>query len=176
MTECQAGNLHVDMEYCIVEVEVEEETDEYERGPLLVTGLSNNATPFLRYRIGDVGTRLKRPCSCGRAGDVFRDVDGRNEDYIQTPDGRLVGRLDHIFKDQSEILEAQILQDTARAIDVYIVRAPSYSEKDEKSLLHEIRLRLGTDIHVDIHSVASIPRERNGKFRSVKSSVGNLAA
>ncbi|MCS5635199.1 MAG: hypothetical protein NZ990_01680 [Myxococcota bacterium] len=176
MTECSGGNLHVDMEYCIVEIEVDEETEEWERGSLLVTGLSNDATPFLRYRIGDVGTRLKSPCPCGRAGDVFLDVDGRNEDYIVTPDGRFVGRLDHIFKSQSQILEAQILQDTASAIDVYIVPATSYSERDEQSLLREIRLRLGSEIHVDIHLAKSIPRERNGKFRSVKSSVGSRAA
>jgi len=176
MTECGDGNLHVDMEYCIVEIEVDEETDEWERGSLLVTGLSNDATPFLRYRIGDVGTRLKRPCPCGRAGDVFVDVDGRNEDYIVTPDGRFVGRLDHIFKGQTQILEAQILQDTARAIDVHIVPASNYTKSDEESLLREIRLRLGSEIHVDIHLAKSIARERNGKFRSVKSSVGSRAA
>jgi phenylacetate-CoA ligase len=176
MTECATGNLHVDMEYCIVEVEVEEETKEYERGGLIVTGLSNDATPFLRYRIGDVGTRLKAACSCGRPGDVFRDVDGRNEDYVVTPDGRLVGRLDHIFKEQSAILEAQILQDTPRAIVVKIVPAPGYSHSDEENLIREIRLRLGNEIHIDIHPVAKIPRERNGKFRAVKSRVARLAA
>ena len=63
------------------------------RGPLLVTGFANRATPLLRYRVGDVGTRSKHPCPCGRAGDVFVEVDGRVEDYVQTPDGRLVGRL-----------------------------------------------------------------------------------
>ena len=174
MTECTSGNLHVDMEYCIVEVEVEEEGPGWERGPLLVTGLSNDATPFLRYRIGDVGTRLKKVCPCGRSGDVFTDVDGRNEDYIATPDGRLIGRLDHIFKQQSKILEAQILQDTVRAIDVHIVPAPDYAAADEKKLLKEIRLRLGDEIHIDIKEVNNIPRERNGKFRSVKSRVGHI--
>ena len=70
MTACPVGNLHVDMEYCIVEIETLEETSECLRGPILVTGLSNLAMPFIRYRIGDVGTKLKAPCSCGRAGDV----------------------------------------------------------------------------------------------------------
>ena len=43
------------------------------RGPLIVTGLSTDATPFLRYRVGDVGTLRKRPCECGRPGQVFLD-------------------------------------------------------------------------------------------------------
>ena len=29
---------------------------------------ANDATPFIRYRVGDVGTRSKRPCPCGRPG------------------------------------------------------------------------------------------------------------
>src|SRR5690606_36279064 len=66
MTGCGEGRLHVDMEFGIVEVESEEETEDYVRGPLLVTGFANDATPFIRYRIGDVGTRSKHACPCGR--------------------------------------------------------------------------------------------------------------
>ena len=55
------NRLYVDHEFCLVEVEPQEETDEYIRGPLLVTGLANPATPLLRYRIGDVATLLKKP-------------------------------------------------------------------------------------------------------------------
>lgn len=175
MTECTESNLHVDMEFCIVEVEPEEETDEFVRGSFMVTGLSNSATPFLRYRIGDSGTRLKKPCPCGRAGDVFLDVDGRNEDFVMTPDGRLVGRLDHIFKNQSNILEAQIQQDSKQALDVLFVPAPEFDSDSEKQLIREIRRRLGDEIHIDLHQVDSIPRERNGKFRAVKSKIGQLA-
>ena len=61
MTECPKGFLHVDMEFGIVEVEVAEESPDWTRGPLLVTGFANEAAPLLRYRIGDVGTRMKRP-------------------------------------------------------------------------------------------------------------------
>ena len=176
MTACRLGNLHVDMEYCIVEIEPEEQTDDFVRGPLLVTGLGNDATPFLRYRIGDVATRLRSQCACGRPGDVYRDVDGRFEDYVVTPDGRFVGRLDHIFKRQTEILEAQILQDSREAIEILLVPGQHYDERSERELLREVRLRLGEEIHVDIRAVQAIPRERNGKFRAVKSRVGRLAA
>jgi phenylacetate-CoA ligase len=176
MTACGENRLHVDMEFCIVEVEVEEESEEWVRGPLLVTGLSNEATPFLRYRIGDVGTRLKRPCSCGRAGDVFLDIDGRVEDYVITPDGRLVGRLDHVFKDQLDVAEAQILQDTREAIEVRLVPREGWSLASERNLLKEIRARLGEAIRVELKLVSSIPREANGKLRAVKSHVGRRAA
>jgi phenylacetate-CoA ligase len=174
MTQCRAERLHVDMEYGIVEVEVEEETDEWVRGPLLVTGLANDATPLIRYRIGDIGTRSKTPCSCGRAGDVFLDVDGRIEDYVATPDGRLVGRLDHVFKDQLDVAEAQVLQEDTSGITVLVVRRDSYDASSEGKLLDAFRSRLGADIRVELRYVDAIPREANGKFRAVKSKVGRI--
>jgi phenylacetate-CoA ligase len=169
MTSCGAGSLHVDMEYCVVEVEVQEETPEWARGPLLVTGLANRATPLIRYRIGDIGTRRKRPCPCGRAGDAFLSVDGRVEDYVVTPDGRIVGRLDHVFKDLTDIAEAQIVQTAKDRIVVSVVPLPGYSEASERALLRELHARLGHDMAMRVERVGSIPRQANGKLRAVKS-------
>jgi phenylacetate-CoA ligase len=174
MTECAAGSLHVDMEFCIVEVEVAEETEDWATGPLLVTGLAKHATPMFRYRIGDVGTLSKRPCSCGRPGPAFLHVNGRMEDYVLTPDGRLIGRLDHIFKAQLDVAEAQIVQETADAVRVLLVPRPSYTGASERALQKEMRARLGNEIRIEVELVEEIPREPNGKFRAVKSSVGRI--
>jgi phenylacetate-CoA ligase len=175
MTACPEQRLHVDMEFCIVEVEAVEETDAWVRGPLLVTGLGNDAVGFLRYRIGDVGTRLRRPCACGRPGDVFADVDGRIEDYVVTPDGRRIGRLDHIFKEQLDVAEAQILQESREAIEVRVVPRASWSQGSARTLRKEICARLGDEIGVELRLVDAIDREPNGKFRAVKSRVGGSA-
>jgi phenylacetate-CoA ligase len=140
-----------------------------------VTGLAGIATPFLRYRIGDVGARLKKPCPCGRPGDVFLDIDGRLEDYVVTPDGRMVGRLDHIFKEQVHVAEAQILQETPDAIEVRVVPRPGWDAASRRILLRDIRARLGDQIRVDLNLVRTIAREPNGKFRAVKSHVARYA-
>jgi phenylacetate-CoA ligase len=176
MTACPEQRLHVDMEFCIVEVEVQEEGDDWERGPLLVTGLSSDATPFIRYRIGDVGTRLKGPCGCGRPGDAFLDVDGRVEDYVVTPDGRRIGRVDHIFKEQHHVAEAQIVQETVDGIEIFVVPSPSWSSASEGELKKTVRSFLGDELKIEVHRVESIAREANGKFRAVKSQVGRLEA
>ncbi len=176
MGACTHDRLHVDMEYCIVEVEPVEETTEWVRGPLLVTGLGNEALPFLRYRIGDVGTRAKTPCPCGRPGDSFLSIEGRVEDYVATPDGRLIGRLDHVFKQQTSVAEAQIVQDRADRIRVFVVPSSDWRDASEALLVQEIRKRLGDDIGISVELTAAIPREPNGKFRAVKSYLGNLAA
>ena len=89
-----------------------------------------------------------------------------------TPDGRLVGRLDHIFKEQLDVAEAQIVQETRDAVEVRIVRRPSWSPASERSLMKEIRSRLGDAIRVELVFLDAIPRESNGKFRAVKSAVG----
>lgn len=172
MTACTAGNLHVDMEYGIVEVEVRERGPGWVRGPLLVTGFANRATPLLRYKIGDIGTRLEAPCPCGRPGDVFESIDGRIEDYVVTPDGRMLGRMDHVFKSLADISEAQIVQTRIDQIIVSVVGLRGYSETTERALIQELRARLGPDISISIQRVEEISREPNGKMRAVKSSIG----
>ncbi len=171
MTGCPENHLHLDMEFGIVEIEAVEETEQFVRGPMLVTGLATHATPFLRYRIGDSATRLKHPCPCGRPGDVFADVDGRIEDYVVTPDGRRIGRLDHIFKEQRDVAEAQILQENPESLEVRVVPRASYGPEAERQLREEIRARLGDSIRVELRIVDTIAREPNGKFRAVKSTV-----
>jgi phenylacetate-CoA ligase len=174
MTSCEENRLHVDMEFGIVEVEPIESDEGSVRGSLLVTGLAPDAIPFFRYRIGDIGTRCNHPCPCGRPGETFLDVEGREDDFVMTPDGRLVGRLDHIFKGQSHIAEAQILQDRKEAIQVLVVPRIRYNKAAEHRLIRSIRDRLGEEIEIEIAVVKEIAREPNGKFRAVKSSVGNL--
>jgi hypothetical protein len=159
----------------VLAIEAVEETEDWIRGPLLVTGFAQEATPRFRYRIGDVGTRSKHPCPCGRPGEVFLDVDGRIEDYVATPDGRLVGRMDHVFKDQHEVAEAQIQQQHAREIEVLLVPLGAWREETGRSVTKELRARLGEEIGIRIRVVDAIPREPNGKFRAVKSAVGRVA-
>ena len=171
MTECEAGRLHLDMEFGIAELEVRESGPDFERGALLLTGFSNDAMPFLRYRIGDVATRLRAPCCCGRAGDVFVDVDGRIEDELVTPDGRRIGRLDHVFKEQRDVVEAQVLQRSPAAIEVLVVPAPGYDARSERALLDAFRERIGHEIRIDVRRVDRIEREPGGKLRAVKSTV-----
>ena len=174
MTSCSAGRWHVDLEFCVVEVEVQERGPGFERGPLLVTGLATDATPLLRYRIGDVGTRATTECPCGRPGDAFLEIDGRIEDYLVTPDGRRIGRLDHVFKDDVEVAEAQILQDTADAMTLRFVPRPGFDAEAERRLVAALRVRVGHAIRIQLERVGSLPREPNGKLRAVKSRVGAL--
>jgi phenylacetate-CoA ligase len=132
---------------------------------------------MIRYRIGDVGTRSKKPCPCGRPGDVFFDIDGRIEDYIVTPDGRLVGRMDHVFKGRYDIAEAQIIQDDFKELRVLVVPSSEWNDGDSRQRLRrELEGRLGSEMNIQIEITDQISREPNGKLRAVKSSIHGARA
>jgi phenylacetate-CoA ligase len=99
-------------------------------------------------------------------------VTGRVEDIIVTPEGRHVGRLDHVFKDSSNVREAQLLQETPDTLVVRIVRREDYGPEDTERVTQYLRERLGDRIRFEFQFVDQIPRGANGKFRFVISRVG----
>ncbi|OGR80174.1 MAG: hypothetical protein A2X32_05905 [Elusimicrobia bacterium GWC2_64_44] len=52
-----------------------------EIGELVVTGLSKKHMPIIRYRVGDLGRWLMKPCACGRRERLF-EILGRCDDRI----------------------------------------------------------------------------------------------
>lgn len=52
-----------------------------EIGELVVTSLNKKHMPIIRYRVGDLGRWLMRPCSCGRKEPLF-EILGRCDDRI----------------------------------------------------------------------------------------------
>jgi phenylacetate-CoA ligase len=108
---------------------------------------------------------------CGRGGILIERVLGRVEDYVLTADGRLVGRLDHLFKDSLNVLEAQVLQREPGVVIVRLVRSAAYGPADENAIRAEASLRLGSDTVVRFEYVDALPRAANGKTRFIDSSL-----
>jgi phenylacetate-CoA ligase len=162
---CERGRHHLLTDYSYVEM-LPAEGGLYE---LIGTGFNNLSMPLIRYRCGD----LVRPaptterCACGRSFPLIEEVVGRIDDPIKLPDGRSVGRLDHLFKGVEGILEAQIRQDRLDAIAVLIVPSPTFNDRTREILQSNARYRLGDRIGLEIQLVDSIPRTRNGKFKGV---------
>ena len=159
IVECAAGNLHYRTDYGFLEFS--------ENGAMVMTGLGKRAMPFIRYRIGDCATPKDGACSCGCAFPLIERVEGRIEDYVRTPDGRAVGRLDHLFKEARHVREAQILQERLDEITIRIVKTDGYTDADEQFVLREARQRLGGSIRVRFEYVNAIERTDAGKFRFI---------
>ncbi|HCE96969.1 MAG TPA: hypothetical protein DER10_00560 [Elusimicrobia bacterium] len=54
---------------------------EGDAGEILVTGLSKKHMPIIRYRVGDLGRWVMKPCACGRKEPLF-EILGRCDDRI----------------------------------------------------------------------------------------------
>jgi phenylacetate-CoA ligase len=172
-SQCEAGAYHFDPLLGIAEIV---DRDGFPVGPgesgrLVCTTLTNDVMPLVRYEIGDAAVRLGGPCVCGSVLDGAREIVGRQDDTVMTPDGRAVGRLDHIFKGVAGILECQIVQETLDRIRLDIVADDGFADAQEELLRQNARVRLGAAVQVKVSRVKEIPRTRAGKFRGVVSLV-----
>jgi phenylacetate-coenzyme A ligase PaaK-like adenylate-forming protein len=174
--ECGTGEgMHLFTGYGITEV-----TDDAgaprpvgETGHLVATGLHNLAMPLIRYRLGDVSALRPEPCRCGRRLPLLDRVTTKAEDIVVTPEGRYVSPsvLTHPFKPMGNIAASQIIQETADSLIVRIVRRPTYTDDDTRTLVSEFRKRVGETMKIEVVFVDSIPRGPGGKLRWVISKV-----
>ncbi len=165
---CPERRLHVDEDYS--SVEFEPHTDGGFR--IIGTNFTNPFFPLIRYDTGDIAAEIpNEPCPCGLPGRTIRSIDGRIEDYIITRTGRRIGRLDHIFKDQTAIREARIKQSEPGVMTVSVVKADSFSDRDDSRLREEIIQRVGDDVAFVIEYVRDIEKTASGKLRLVVSQV-----
>jgi phenylacetate-CoA ligase len=85
-TECATARdgMHVWEDHFLVEVvdpDTGERVPEGDRGELVLTGLTKEALPVLRYRTGDVVEHTTDRCECGRTHARI-DVVGRSDDLL----------------------------------------------------------------------------------------------
>lgn len=167
---CEKHNYHIVPEYSLVEFV---ESDQLNPGnfELLGTSLSNLAMPLIRYRVGDVIRPGNRTCECGRQYPVVERIVGRTDDYVVTPSGKLIGRLDHIFKGIDNVIEAQIYQPSVENLVLRVVPDPTFSARDKDRIIAKLRDRVGEKMNFTVEQVESIERGSSGKLKSVLSEV-----
>lgn len=166
IAECPEGRLHVASDYGITEF--------LPLGPpglheITGTGFVNPAMPLLRYRTGDeaeITPADAAPCPCGRMFPTVSRVVGRIEDHLVTSDGRILTRLDGVFKGLEGIAGGQIEQIGYSELVVRIVPLPG---SDARRGVEECTRRLeeifGKETRVDALLVEELPRTAAGKVR-----------
>jgi phenylacetate-CoA ligase len=138
---------------------------------LVGTPLHGSAMPLLRYRTGDQAVPGPSICPCGRAFPLVARIDGRLDPPIVLPDGRRIGRLDHIWKGIEHIAGGQIVQDSDLTVRLRVIPEPGFSEQDRARIEAQARARLGREITLVIEQVDRLPRTAAGKFLTVVSHV-----
>jgi len=66
----------------IIDSQTGEVKPEGERGELVITPLTKQALPLLRYRTGDITSITKEPCKCGRTMLRMESIIGRADDML----------------------------------------------------------------------------------------------
>jgi phenylacetate-CoA ligase len=167
--ECGSHKMHISCDHSILEV-LDENREAVPcgcSGTVIGTSLEKFVQPLIRLELGDRLSLSKDTCSCGSHLPLIQQVDGRQDDLLYTPDGRRIGRLDHVFKGDLPIHEAQIIQDSVDHILVRIVPLTGFQKQHQDILRALLSERLGPSVQLDVEIKASIERTNNGKLRAV---------
>ncbi len=170
--ECREakGALHVFDDHFfpeIVDPETGRSVRDGERGELVLTTLTKEAFPVLRYRTGDVTSFVDGPCPCGRTHRRIARFSGRVDDM-------LVVRGINVYPSE---IEAVVLDDAALGGQYAIVvdRRPTLPELEvhveTEGPVEHLEERLETRLRLRVRVVAcapgSLPRTETGKAKRV---------
>jgi phenylacetate-CoA ligase len=137
-----------------------------EPGEIVATGLHNFSMPLLRYRTGDLGTFTDSVCPCGRGSRLIKSIEGRAQDFIETPSGaRLTaGALNVHDKTWDNVVQFQYVQRPPDIVVLRVLKAASFAEADERRILKRMGARFGDEMRLQIEYVSEIPKTPRGKI------------
>ena len=176
--ERQAG-LHAWEDHFLIEV-IDPETGrpvpEGEPGELVITTLTKEALPMIRYRTRDITRMVTERCDCGRTHARILRITGRNDDmliirgvnvYPSQIESVLIGMPD-VAPHYQLVVEREGVMDTL-AVEVEI--APSLSAmaaaytRVAQEVVHEIKSRIGITTAVSVRQPGEIPRSQGKAVR-----------
>ena len=164
--ECREGKgaLHVFDDHFLPEI-----VD----GELVLTTLTKEAFPVLRYRTGDVTSFVDEPCACGRTHRRIARISGRVDDMLVVrgvnvypseieavvlEDSALAPHYAIVVDRRETLVDLEVHAELAREGDAHAARARVVERLEN-------RLRLRVDVVVG--PPGSIPRQEVGKDRRV---------
>lgn len=173
--ECPASGMHLTADDIVVEIV---NADGHVQpagvaGEIVVTHLSTNDFPFIRYRTGDIGVLGSKPCSCGRGLPLLQDIQGRSTDFVVAANGTVMHGLSliYILRDLPGVKAFKVVQESRDLTRVLLVTDGHFEADATDRIVHGFRQRLGADVSVNVEQVSSIPAEKSGKFRYIISHV-----
>jgi phenylacetate-CoA ligase len=159
---CTNQSYHVVEDYSIVEFMNLNGTCE-----LVGTSLYNYAMPLLRYRTGDTIKLSPEKCACGCNFRVVEELQGRQVDYLETPEGARITIVNHIPRGIANIFETQFVQEKPGEVTIKVVTTPNFSEKDKIQLIKNTVEHTSPKMKIVVEKVEEIPRGPNGKFKTI---------
>jgi phenylacetate-CoA ligase len=172
--ECrELCGMHINEDHFIAEV-IDPKTGEVlkpgAKGEFVVTCITKEAIPLIRYRTRDITRLMVEPCACGRTTMRMENLSGRTDDMLKIRgvnvfpsqieealiniDG--IGPNYEIVvdrKDYSDILTIKVEVKAESLMDSYTAL-----EKLEKSIKEKMRIALGLDVKIQLVSPNTLTR------------------
>jgi len=174
--DCKAHNgIHVWEDHYIVEI-VNPETGEVlpdgEEGELVVTTLTREGLPLIRYRTRDITKVISRErCDCGRTHLRLARIKGRTDDMLKVKGVCFYPRqIEEVIMKYPEVLpNYQIIIGKVEGKDVVevVIEADRQDQYLKERIEEEIYSLLGLHIEVTLKRKGEIPRNE-GKAVRVK--------
>ena len=176
--ECDKGKLHMEVQSGVFEV-LDDNNFSVSEGKLVVTSFTTDATPLIRYDIGD-SIVLDDPsniCTCGNNNPMAKAILGRMDDYVYSPEnGKInLGNISNTLKGTKGILGFQVIQNSLNSLEINVVTDKgSFNTEIEKIFIKNWRDRIGSNMKLEILYVDNIQVEASGKSRLVKNNIKHL--
>jgi phenylacetate-CoA ligase len=178
IAECDEHHLHLCDDFACHEiVNVRDDADGERVGELVGTGLYNYAMPLIRYRTRDevILNANQHECSCGRPLPVINAILGKQCDYIETPDGRLLGAvMSHSIDNATGVVMSQCVQEARDHLYVNLVVDDRFSDDSRAALERDLRKRLGKELKIEFRLVPQLEKRPGGKTPFILSKIGNI--
>ena len=172
--EClELRGMHINEDHFIAEV-IDPKTGEVlppgEKGELVVTCITKEALPLIRYRTRDITRLMYEPCPCGRTTARMENLSGRTDDMLKIRGVNVFpGQIEEVLiktegigpnyeivvdrKNHSDILTIKVEVKAEQMMDSY-----GALEQLERRLKERIRLVLGLDARIQLVSPNTLQR------------------
>lgn len=174
--ECEKNSTyHHFPDYGILEIVDEKGRSceaEGERGEIVGTGVLNWSMPLIRYRTGDLATRLEPQCECGRQYDRFTDVGAWRKFGMVV--GRGGGKISIAALNMhgtifDKVTRYQYFQERAGYCEIRLMVAPNFSQTDRLAIEKAYRKKVGGELDMRVRIVEDIPLTKRGKLKILDS-------
>jgi len=169
--ECPHNRLHISAENIIVEIiKNGAPAKPGEPGEVVITGLNNFAMPLIRYKMGDVAILSDKSCSCGRNLPLLENIEGRVNNMVVTPDGKISSGLifyyisRSLIENNGGVKKFKVIQNEIDRITFQIVKDKNFEEGNLQALVKKTHEYLSPDIQVDFEFFTELPHRTGGKI------------
>lgn len=171
--QCPHGSMHVACENVLVEFldDAGRPVAPGQPGEVVVTGLHNPGMPLIRYRVGDVGSPVEGPCSCGRGLPRMDVRAGKAGQMVRTSGGRMFSTELFDYVNKSLVASGvrgigsfHVVQTRLDGFTVRYSREPGDLEAALRAFERGMREVLGGEAEVRFEEVPGLARHPGGKM------------